>query len=148
MDKYVWSLRNFINHCNFCFKVNLRILNGKNKVKLHRRANLSGEICPAPDRLWLSMLEAMCPLKNAVCSWLPEHPWRLLCISLLRGPWRIQITHLEIYGKILLENVFEGTQMNILFSWLQKSDSSKSQAKFYFFSLSLSTKHPLPHEHT
>lgn len=40
--------------------------------------------------------------------------------------------------------VFEGTQMNILFSWLQNSDSTKSWAKFYLFYLSLFTKHASP----
>lgn len=86
----------------------------------------------------------MCPLKNPACSRLLEHPWRLLCRSLLRGPLRIQITHLEIYGMVSLENVFEGTQMNILFSWLQNSDSTQSWGKCCLFYLSSSTKHPSP----
>lgn len=102
----------------FTPKVTLEHWKGRTKSSYTEGLTYQGRLCPSPDRLWLSTLEAMCPLKNAACSWLPEHPWRLLCRSLLRGPWKIQITHLEIYGMIRLENVFEGTRMNILFSWL------------------------------
>lgn len=131
-------------HLIFASKVTLQHWKWETNSSYKEKLTEQGRFCPSPDRLWLSTEEAMCPLKNPAWSWLPEHPWRLLCRSLLRGPLRIQITHSEIYGMICLENVFEGTQMSILFSWLQNSDSTKSQAKFCLFSLSLSTKQPSP----